>query len=1069
MAEKIQIEVTDKVAASINVKLEQIAASARSGHDAVTRLQQALASIDARGLNALTTAQARIQASMNQSALASQRLATEQQRTAIATQQVAAAQARATTAATQTQIATQRLVTTQAQSAAAAARTTVAQNNAAVSTIRLQQAQQRLERSARSAAQSLLFYARSAIAVGLVALTGKSVFQLADSYTTLQNKLRVVAETEGQVATLTQKLFEISNRTRTPIEETATAFSRFDRAMQLLGRSQSESIRLTETVNKSLITSGANTAEAAAGLLQLSQAFNKGKLDGDEFRTVMELMPDVTDAIAKQLRVTRGELLKLAPQGKITAQVLADALKNAADTIDQKFQKTIPTISQAFTILGNNITKAFGEFNRQTGFAAGISQAILAVANNLDKVKEVLITVGIGFATYFGVSLLANLSKVRIAILAINLAVRANPIGLLITGLTLAASYFVIFEDGANKAKDAVSEFGKVLDRLIGYLRAIGIFLEKQGLNFEDLLHPLDAIAKGGLIRFRTIGQSWAEALKEGMESQGNFFEKAFTGNKPFSGKGHGPIKSLGDGLRGPGTPPPESVSTTEIKRAEALRRINAELDTQLDRLFMLKPEREIQANFDRIELDLLKKKITLQPQEANAIKEKITALQLAQSVQEKFDSIYENAVGPLREYTETLKAATELEQKGAEFKVSANRAIVVAREAYLDSLDPLRQTNKELDDQIKLLGMLPLQREAEQQVIQIVNEQLAKGNELSKAEIELLRDKIILIQSLNLAAQEESALYDATFGARAQYVAQLEAITKFKEKLEGFSAGDAAQAIIAANPDFDFENTQTMFDANIQRFEDMYERIQILREKDLINEQTAAALRAQVWAQQQAAQLQTASTFFSALSQLQHSENKKMARIGKAAAIAQAVIDTYKAANAAYASLAGVPIIGPALGVAAAAAAIAAGLANVQAIRKQGEGFQLGGWTGHGPVDEIAGTVHRREYVMDSGSTSRIGVANLNALRTGAARVSSNSKQVGSNTQIKVDIKNYGTSKQFQVEQLSANEIRIIARDEATQQINKNVPELVAGEMANPNSKVSKAMTKNTQTVRRR
>jgi len=53
----------------------------------------------------------------------------------------------------------------------------------------------------------------------------------------------------------------------------------------------------------------------------------------------------------------------------------------------------------------------------------------------------------------------------------------------------------------------------------------------------------------------------------------------------------------------------------------------------------------------------------------------------------------------------------------------------------------------------------------------------------------------------------------------------------------------------------------------------------------------------------------------------------------GKAMAVTQATIDTYKGATAAYASLAGIPVVGPVLGGVAAGAAIASGLANVKAI----------------------------------------------------------------------------------------------------------------------------------------
>ncbi|WDE11343.1 hypothetical protein [Thalassomonas haliotis] len=80
-------------------------------------------------------------------------------------------------------------------------------------------------------------------------------------------------------------------------------------------------------------------------------------------------------------------------------------------------------------------------------------------------------------------------------------------------------------------------------------------------------------------------------------------------------------------------------------------------------------------------------------------------------------------------------------------------------------------------------------------------------------------------------------------------------------------------------------------------------------------------------------------------------STGKKGAQIAKAAAIGQATIKTYESANNAYSSLAGIPIIGPALGVAAAAAAIAAGMANVAQIKSQpiSGARALGGPVGNG------------------------------------------------------------------------------------------------------------------------
>jgi hypothetical protein len=125
--------------------------------------------------------------------------------------------------------------------------------------------------------------------------------------------------------------------------------------------------------------------------------------------------------------------------------------------------------------------------------------------------------------------------------------------------------------------------------------------------------------------------------------------------------------------------------------------------------------------------------------------------------------------------------------------------------------------------------------------------------------------------------------------------------------------------------------------------------------------------------ARQQAA-LSIASDFFGQLAQLQRSENSKIAAVGKAAAIAQALINTYQSATAAYAAMASIPYVGPALGVAAAAAAIAAGLANVAQIRSQQTGFSEGGYTGPGGKYQPAGIVHAGEGVLNQQEISALG-----------------------------------------------------------------------------------------------
>ena len=105
----------------------------------------------------------------------------------------------------------------------------------------------------------------------------------------------------------------------------------------------------------------------------------------------------------------------------------------------------------------------------------------------------------------------------------------------------------------------------------------------------------------------------------------------------------------------------------------------------------------------------------------------------------------------------------------------------------------------------------------------------------------------------------------------------------------------------------------------------------------------------------------------------------------GMLAANAQAT--ALQAGLAAFASTAAIPIVGPALAPGAMATALTVATPLAAAVgmtAMSGVGFMDGGYTGHGRRDEVAGPVHRGEYVFDAEATARIGVGNLEALSDG-------------------------------------------------------------------------------------
>ena len=220
----------------------------------------------------------------------------------------------------------------------------------------------------------------AAAAVYFSAATIRALGEYADAYTSIENKLKTVLKPTEDLAKTTEKLLGIANDTRSSLDSTATLYSRLTRNTKELGLSQNELFQITETINKSFAVSGATVDEAGAAIVQLSQGLASGALRGDEFNSVAEQAPVIMEAVAAQLKVTRGELREMAADGKISAKVLIDSLKNYKATIDTDFSQGKATIQQGTVALSDNFTILVGEMNKATGAGATMGAALVNLA-----------------------------------------------------------------------------------------------------------------------------------------------------------------------------------------------------------------------------------------------------------------------------------------------------------------------------------------------------------------------------------------------------------------------------------------------------------------------------------------------------------------------------------------------------------------------------------------------------------------------------------------------------------------------------------------------------------------
>ncbi|MGY8624346.1 tape measure protein [Chromobacterium violaceum] len=269
-----------------------------------------------------------------------------------------------------------------------------------------QQKGERVERSILSFADSAtksFSQARSAALSMVTAYasinSATELIRLADAWTMISARLEVVTGSTRRAIAAQRELFEMSQRTQTDLQSNAAMFARTSQSMSEMGKSYLDTVKLTQAVGQGLAIGGASTQESSATMLQLSQALGSGVLQGDEFRSLMENAPYLMQKLADAIGVPKGELKKLSSEGKLTSEVVANALLKASDQISKDAEKIPQTASRGMQYLTNSFGKFIDEQNRATGASAALGSAAKQLADNLDQV----VTAGELVATVIGV------------------------------------------------------------------------------------------------------------------------------------------------------------------------------------------------------------------------------------------------------------------------------------------------------------------------------------------------------------------------------------------------------------------------------------------------------------------------------------------------------------------------------------------------------------------------------------------------------------------------------------------------------------------------------------------
>lgn len=199
----------------------------------------------------------------------------------------------------------------------------------------------------------------SLLKTAAAAFSIQKIITLADTMTLTEARLDLINDGLQTTTQLQDKILASANRSRTSYNAMADAVAKLGTLAGSAFTSNEEMIAFVELMNKNFVIGGASIQEQTAAMYQLTQAMAAGRLQGDEFRSIMENAPLLAQAIADYMGKTTGELRELSSEGLITADIIKNAMFAAANETNRRFSEIPMTFSQVGTIVANTMLQTF--------------------------------------------------------------------------------------------------------------------------------------------------------------------------------------------------------------------------------------------------------------------------------------------------------------------------------------------------------------------------------------------------------------------------------------------------------------------------------------------------------------------------------------------------------------------------------------------------------------------------------------------------------------------------------------------------------------------------------------
>lgn len=227
-----------------------------------------------------------------------------------------------------------------------------------------------------------------------VAFGIKGITNLSDTMTSTTARLDMMNDGLQTTDELQQMIYQSADNARAKYINTAAAVAKLGVLAGDSFNSSEEIVAFAEQMNKQFAIGGASVQEQTSAMYQLTQAMAAGRLQGDEFRSIMENAPMLAQAIADYMDLPIGKLKEMSSEGLITSDIIKNALFSVADETNAKFEEMPMTWAQVGNEVANTMLQVFDPVIQ------GIGEGAQWVGDNWENLQPIFFGAAAGATVY---------------------------------------------------------------------------------------------------------------------------------------------------------------------------------------------------------------------------------------------------------------------------------------------------------------------------------------------------------------------------------------------------------------------------------------------------------------------------------------------------------------------------------------------------------------------------------------------------------------------------------------------------------------------------------------------